>query len=213
MKKINFCFFSIPALAAGMFITCTALNEQAVFQYARAKEMYAQGRFSETSDLLSETKKFAPALALRAKAEYFAGDLDKAELSCRKAMRYRPTALEAKLYLARVLRDKGDMGQAEKLTMDLLSDNPQDVRILRFASAVARQQGKAQEARLFLDQAAELSAESALVLLDRAQLHWAAGRGSEALEDLDRARAMLPWDTPLVKSIARLESSIREAVR
>jgi tetratricopeptide (TPR) repeat protein len=194
----------------GMAVSCNAPpDEQTLHQYARAKEMYAQGRFAETTNLLEDAKKFGPALTLRGKAEYFSGDLDKAELSCRRAMRYQPAAFEAKLYLARVLREKGETQDAEKLAFGLLSDNPYDVRALRFASALANQQGRTYEARALLDQAAELSAESAMVLLDRARLHWQAGRSAEALEDLERAQAILPWDTPLVKSIEQLESVIR----
>ena len=211
MKKM---FLSgCPVIIAVFFVSCSAVDEQTLFQYARAREMYAQGRFAEASELLKETKTFAPALSLRAKSEYFSGDLDKAELLCRRAVRYRPTAFETKLYLARVLREKGDTQNAEKLAFDLLADNPADVRTLRFASALAQQQGKIHEAQVLLDQAAELSAENAMVLLERARLHWVAGRSAQALEDLNRANAMLPWDTPLARSIEQLESLIREAVQ
>ena len=85
--------------------------------------------------------------------------------------------------------------------------------MLRFASNLALERGKTGEAAALLDQAAELSAESALVLLDRARLHWTAGRGVEALEDLSRAKAMLPWETPLARSVEYLETSIKEALQ
>jgi len=206
---------AIAVLFSGVLLSCKAsdkaADEQTLIQYARAGELYRQGRFADTSELLADIKKFPPALSLRGKAEYFSGDLDKAELYCRKAVRYRPTAFEAKLYLARVLSEKGEIKEAEKLAFNLLADNPNDIRTLRFASALAKQQGKLHEAQSLLDQAAELSAESAMVLLERARMHWAAGRSEQALEDLQRANAMLPWDTPLAKSIAQLESVIQEA--
>jgi hypothetical protein len=68
-----------------------------------------------------------------------------------------------------------------------------------------------------LDKAVEFSAESALALLDRARLYWISGRGNEAalhtaLDDLSRARAMLPWDTPLSRSISNLEKTIKEGM-
>jgi hypothetical protein len=65
---------------------------------------------------------------------------------------------------------------------------------------------------IFLDRASEFSAESAMVLLDRARLRWIAGNSNEALEDLSRARAMLPWDTPLLRSILNLENIIKGAL-
>jgi len=205
-------FFVLCFIFGVLFLnSCNALNEQTLLLYARAKEQYANGRFSETSELLSQANRFVPALTLRGKAEYFSGDLGKAELSCRRAVKYRPQAFEAKLYLARILREKGETQNAEKIIFDLLSDNPNDIRTLRFASALAHQQGKIQEARIFLDQAAELSAESAMVLFDRARMHWEAGRSTQALEDLCRSRAILPWDTALAKSIENLELLIQDA--
>jgi tetratricopeptide (TPR) repeat protein len=211
MKKPHLWYCAV--CAAAVLLSCKAVDEQTLIQYARAGDLYRQGRFADTSELLAGVKKFPPALSLRGKAEYFSGDLDKAELYCRRAVRYRPTAFEAKLYLARILREKGDVQGAEKLAFDLLADNPYEIRTLRFAAALARQQGKLHEAQSLLDQAAELSAESAMVLLERARMHWTAGRSEQALEDLERANAMLPWDTPLAKSIKQLESIIMEATQ
>jgi tetratricopeptide (TPR) repeat protein len=190
-------------------------NKEAVHLYVLASQAYAQGKFSETSELLWQrrmNKKFPPALLLRAKAEYFSGDLENAEKSCRKLLKIRPSAHEGKLYLARILREKGDTGGALKLTESLLADNPQDIRALRLAAEISSESGKFDDTAAFLDRAAELSAESAMVLLDRARLRWVAGRKSEALEDLSRAKAMLPWDTPLLRSIINLENTIKESL-
>jgi len=180
--------------------------------YILASEVYAQGRLQEVSEILQAQSKFAPALILRAKAEYFSGNLEKAEKSCRRALKLRPSSFEAALYLARILRDSGDLAGAQELTEILLTDNPQDIRALRLASEIAFVNGKYDEAVLFLDRAAEFSAESAMVLLDRARLSWIAGKGGQALEDLSRAKAMLPWDTPLMRSIINLETTIKGAI-
>jgi tetratricopeptide (TPR) repeat protein len=177
--------------------------------YVRASDAYAQGRFAEAAELLHKQNKFPPALILRAKAEYFFDDLDKAEKSCRRAIKLRPSSLEANLYLARILREKGDPAGAETAIESLLADNPQDIRALRFAAELASDTGKFDEAAIFLDRAAEFSAESAMVLLDRARLRWTAGKSKEALEDLSRAKAMLPWNTPLLRSISNLEKTIK----
>jgi len=194
-------------------VSCAvAADKETLRLYSNASQAYAQGRLDETMDILDGVKKFPPALVLRAKAEYFSGDLQKAEKSCREAIKHRPSAFEAKLYLARILHEKGDLPQAIQLAESLLADNPQDFRSLRLASELALETGKGEEAAALLDKAAELSAECALVLLDRARQRWVAGKGADALEDLGRARAMLPWDTPLVRSIEHLETRIREAL-
>jgi len=187
-------------------------DKETIRIYARASEAYAQGRFGETTDILYSVKKFPPALMLRTKAEYFAGDFENAEKSCRKLLRIRPSSYEAKLYLVRILREKNEKKAAVKLVEALLTDNPQDIRTLRLAAELAADEGKNDDAAVLLDKAAELSAESAMVLLDRARMRWVAGRAPEALEDLSRARAMLPWDTPLLRAIINLENTIKEAI-
>ncbi|MDR2965857.1 MAG: tetratricopeptide repeat protein [Treponema sp.] len=201
-----FCFLFVFSCAK--FSGEKTPDTETVRLYAHASSAYAAGRFTETAEILNGQKKFVPALVLRAKAEYFSENLDKAEASCKKALKLRPSSFEAKLFLARVLREKEDLPGAVKLTESLLADNPQDIRALRLASNLANENGKTEEAAAFLDRAAEFSAESALVLLDRARLKWAAGKGPEALEDLSRAKAMLPWDTPLLRSITNLENII-----
>ena len=211
-KKTSRCIlFFCMAAAMMIFFACkNSADEKTLMQYTRAKDLYAQGRFSESSKMLKETLHFAPALSLRAKAEYFSGDLDNAEKFFRRAIKKRSTAFEAKLYLARIYREKGEMQKAEKIAYDLLSDNPFDLRTLYFASGLAKEQGKIREAQVLLNQAAELSADSAMVLFERANMHWQAGRTSQAKEDLKRANAMLPWDTPLAKSIKQLELLLEE---
>jgi len=187
-------------------------DEETVRLYAYASQAYASGKFEETVEILREEKKFQPALTLRAKAEYFSGDLESAEKTCRKALKLRSSSVETKLYMVRILREKGDLQGAVQLTESLLADNPQDIRALRLAAELAFEREKNDEAAIFLDRAAEFSAESAMVLLDRARLRWTAGRGMEALEDLGRARAMLPWDTPLLGAIGNLEKLIKEVM-
>jgi len=185
-------------------------DEKTVRVYVRASEAYAQGKFAETIEILRGEKNFPPALLLRAKAEFFSGDLESAEKTCVRAIKLRPSFFESKLYLARILREKDDLPGALQLAESLIADNPQDIRALRFAADIAVETGKYDEAAALLDKAAEFSAESAMVLLDRARLRWAAGKGDGALEDLSRARAMLPWDTPLLRSILNLEKTIKE---
>lgn len=63
-------------------------------------------------------------------------------------------------------------------------------------------------AAAFLDRAVEAAAESALVFIDRARLRWIRGNNEGALEDLRRAKDLLPWATPMIRSIENLEKTI-----
>jgi len=198
-------------LSCFIFTSCIKTpDKETLLLYKRASQAYSQGQFIYVSEILGKTNNFPPALILRAKAEYFSGDLEKAEKTFRRAVKLQPSSLEANLYLARILREKGDPAGAVKITEALLADNPQDIRSLRFAAALAAETGKFDEAIFLLDRVSEYSAESAMALLDRARLSWIAGRSEDALEDLSRAKAILPWDTPLLRSISNLENIITE---
>ena len=210
IAKIIIGIFAAASIAA---VACNGkASDEDVRLYANALELYGGGQFSETAELLSEVK-FPPALTLRAKAEYFQGDLERAENSSRQAAKLQPAYFESKFILARVLRDRGEYEKARQVTEDLLANNPNDIRLLRFAATLASDRGEAVRAAVLLDKAAELSAEGAMVLLDRARLRWIAGNGEAALEDLSRAEAMLPANTPVSRAINQLEKRITEAMQ
>jgi tetratricopeptide (TPR) repeat protein len=210
MRRYVFIF-----LLTGFFISCTAPNEKTLYQYVKAQGLYSEGRFAETAKFLEDIKPFHPGMVLRGKAQYFGGDLSLAEKTLRRALRMRSSSVEARIYLVRILREQKKNSEAEKILESILADDPANIRALRMAADFANEKGangKA-ESLAFLDRAAEAGAETALVYVDRAKIRWIMGKGKPALEDLDRAKAMLPWDTPLVKSIENLESVIKEALR
>jgi tetratricopeptide (TPR) repeat protein len=202
------------ALPALLLLSCAGkeADEETLLLYTRAAGLYGEGRFSETAALLSDSKEFFPALLLRGKAEFLSGNDEAAEKSLRRALALRQGSADAALSLARLLREKGRAAEAEALVEGVLGEDPQNIRALRLGADLAREKGPAGEAdaAVFLNRAAEASSEAALVFLDRARLRWAGGKGAEALEDLQRARALLPDGIPLVKSIEKLESVILE---
>jgi predicted Zn-dependent protease len=191
------------------------VDEDTLLLYARSEAAYEEGRFEEPISLLSGIRSFPPALVLRGKAEYFSGDAKAAEGSFRRALRLRPSSVEASLFLARLLREKDQGEAAEGIIRSLLEDDPVNIRALRLGAEIYREKGPAGEgtAAALLDRAVEASAETALVFLDRARLRWIGGNGEGALRDLLSAKSLLPWDTPLFRSIEHLESAIREAQR
>lgn len=207
-------FFTLPALFLILSCAPSGPDEETLLRYARASAAYGEGRFAEAARMLGGIRSFPPALVLRGKAEYFSGDGKAAEGSLRRALALRPAGAEASLYLARVLREAGKVQEAGALLEAVLGDDPSDIRALRLAAELSRDGGPAgaAEAAAFLDRAVEAASEAALVFLDRARIRWIAGNGKGALEDLKNARTLLPWDTPLVKSIGTLESVIMEVM-
>ena len=204
-----FCFLAALSCAP------SAPDDEALLLYARSKNVYREGRFAETARMLAGERRFAPALVLRGKAEYLSGDFDAAEKSLKRALALKPHDAEASLFLARLSRESGDAKEAQRLVEKMLENNPADIRTLRLAAGLALERGVAGEAAsaALLDRAVEASAESALVFLDRSRLRWSGGNRAGALEDLRRARALLPADSPVVKAVDVLESIISEALR
>jgi predicted Zn-dependent protease len=209
---------SVPLILLGLLISsCNSrrVDDETLLLYARSEAAYGEGRFEELIPLLAGIRSFTPALVLRGKAEYFSGDAQAAEGSFRRALSLRPSSVEAALYLARLLREKDEPEEAERIIKTLLGDDPGNIRALRLGAELYREKGPPGEeaAAALLDRAVEASAETALVFLDRARLRWIGGNGEGALLDLQSAKSLLPWDTPLLRSIEHLESAIQEAQR
>ncbi|AEF81839.1 tetratricopeptide repeat protein [Leadbettera azotonutricia] len=188
-------------------------SEDDLLLYARASSVYQEARYAEAAELLSKIEGFSPALTLKGKALFFSGDDGAAEKCLRRALRLYPNGAEAGIYLARLLREKGETEEALKLTENMLSGDPQNVRALRLASELAKDRGPSGEASAsaFLDRAIEASVETSLVFLDRAKLRWTNGNRQGAMEDLKKARELLPYDSPLMRSIKTIESAISNA--
>jgi tetratricopeptide (TPR) repeat protein len=92
-----------------LFASCAKADTETIRLYAFAEAAYSQGRFFDVIEILHKENNFPPSLILRTKAEYFFGDLEAAEKTCRRAIKLRPSSIEANLYLARILRDTGDI--------------------------------------------------------------------------------------------------------
>ena len=186
--------------------------EASALAYTRAQAVYREGRFTEAAKMLGGEKKFAPALVLRGKAEYLSGDVASAGISLKKALALKPHDVDALLFLARVCRENGTPGEAQKLADKILGDNPHEIRALRFAADLARERGVSGEAAAaaLLDKAVETLSEASLVFLDRARLRWTGGNSAGALEDLSRAKALLPEHSPVLRGIESFEAIIRE---
>ena len=204
----------MPALFCLWMVSCFSPNadDESLMLYVRSLDVYREGRFSEAALMLKGEAKFIPSLVLRGKAEYLSGDLTNARKTLERALNLRSHDLEASLFLVRVFRETGESGEAQKLMDKILEANSMDIRALRLAAELAHDRGISGEAAAaaLLDRAVEASAEAALVFLDRARLRWAGGNRSGALDDLGRAKVLLPYDSPVIRAVETLESIIRE---
>ena len=191
-------------------------DDETLILYARAQSVYAEGRFKEAAAMLDSgrsLKKFVPALVLRGKALYFAGDLDGARFVFNKALKLRPSQTESSVYLARIYREQNDEETALSIVENMLADDPSNIRALRLAAQIASGRTGPGEpgASAYLNRAAEAAGETSLVLLDRARLRWREGRGAEALRDLHGAKGLIPVQNPIYRTIENLEAVIAQA--
>jgi tetratricopeptide (TPR) repeat protein len=179
-------------------------------RYAKARAVYAEGRFAEAAALLLPLKSFPQALTLRGKALYFQGRLEEAEKALTRARKLRPSSFEAGLYLARLKSEGGDNEGARTLVESLLADDSENVRALRYASELAFLQERPGDGFAFLERAAGTGGELALVFLDRARFRWIRGDGKSALEDLEKASLLAGEKSLLGRTIAGLQKTIKE---
>lgn len=217
MKKNNgFLLILLIIIVSLLFSACRQKqpNEETLRQYSRASAAYSEGRFSEAAEMLESLASFPPALVLRGKALYFSDQGDEAEKSLRKALSIRPSSTEASIYLVRILKEHGKLEEAESIVTSLISDDPSDIRAFRLAAELSFLKGPAGESQgtVYLDKAIEASTEAALAFLDRARHRWVSGNGNGALSDLRAAKALVPANSALSRSIVTLERTIVEAL-
>jgi tetratricopeptide (TPR) repeat protein len=190
--------------------SCGISDSGEALRYAKARSVYAQGRFSEAAELLLPLKSFPPALTLRGKALYFQGRLSEAEKVLAGARRLRPSSLEAGLYLARLRGEQGDHEGASAIVEGLMADDSENIRVLRYAAELAFLRERPGDGIAFLERAAEAGEELALVFLDRARFRWVRGDAGGALGDLEKAGVLAGDEGLLGRNIARLKKTIEE---
>jgi tetratricopeptide (TPR) repeat protein len=223
MKKHNLSRNRSRILSAALFaitLACAAcrspatVSEAQLLLYTRAKSLYDAGDFAGTIQLL-EKEKWPQAMVLRGKAFFFSDDGENAEKQFRAVLKKRPSAVEASIYLARILREKGEGEAAMQMVNEIISDDPQNVRALRLAAELQKDKGPeySAEALAYLDRAVDSSMETAMAILERARYKWIMGKDNEALADLAGAKALFPPDTPVTKVVDNLQATIQEFLR
>jgi tetratricopeptide (TPR) repeat protein len=198
-----------------LIVSCAEkpVDDDTLLIYARSVSLYNTGNFSGTVSLLNDAdavKKmdgFVPAIVLNGKSEYFLGNLDSAEKYFKRAIKLRPSQKESSVYLARILREKGDVNGAKKIVEKLLADDPADVSVLRFASELTKDDSSVSLS--YLNRAASAGEESALVLLERARRNWVLGKTKDALSDINGAKALAGFESPLFRAIENLEKTVK----
>jgi tetratricopeptide (TPR) repeat protein len=217
--KSIFCVFAFASITSGLS-SCAlkTVDDKTLLLYARARNLYEDGRFAETIAALSRENAgtkidfFVPALVLRGKAEFFSGNVAGAEKTFRRVLYLRPAQIESSLYLAVVLRETGRDSAAKKIIEGLLADDSANIRALRLAAGLNATGGGGEigTSIAFLDRAVAVCEEVALVFLDRARLLWIDGNRAEALSDLSRAKALAQDSGELLRVINSLENTIVE---
>lgn len=211
--------------AAGMALVlalhasgCSAgADGRAALAYTKAVVAYGQGSFDIAARLaeesLSADRRFLPALVLRGKLAYFAGDDNTALAVLRRAVRNSPGAGEALLWLARAFRATGKTDDAIRACERLLASDPNSIAALRMAAGLALDAGDVGAAMAYLNRAADAAAEAGMVFADRAALRWAAADAAGALADIEAALLCLPADSAAQGAAGSLAARIREAAQ
>ncbi len=149
-----------PILVAAVLLTCCWTAAQAAITpqiEAQASQLMSEGKAAEAYTLLR--RHHTPVNAgpqqwfILGLAAYRARDLANAESAFRQTLARDPSSQRAKLELARVLQERGNNSEAERLFLDVRSQNPPAqvaANIDRFLSMMQNrdQQGHAYRARV-----------------------------------------------------------------
>jgi tetratricopeptide (TPR) repeat protein len=183
-------------------------KESVVRVYLHAVGTYDSGRLEaarlEAAKVLSLDSDFFPALMLAGKIAYFLDDDADAILYFERGTAGSPKGGEAALWLARAYRNAGRSADAKKTCEMLLSSDPSNPSVLRFASTLALDGKDVSAALVYLNRAIASAAETGLAFTDRAALRWAAGDRPGTLADLDSAMILLPHDSSAHKAASEL---------
>lgn len=215
LRRYYFLFVVIPLVLLGAlvgartFFTETEASPELLRRYSRLLTAYSAGRFDTVAEESQSLGSFFPALILQGKALFFLGKIDEAEGVFTQALQRRPHNVEGILFLARIWGEQGQGARAQGLLERILTEDPENVRALHLASTL----GGADAEGPLLDRAAQALSEGALVFIDRGRFRWRRGDGDGALADLRTARALLPSQSSIQKSIGALESIIQGASR
>lgn len=127
-------------------------------------------------------------------------------------VRQHPDDVEARLWLARLLRRAGTNDLAETEFRRALGQAPDHPDALTGLAMLLNARGAYDEASALLDRAEKLAPQSAEILMARGQGCWLSGRGSEAEAYYARARALSPNDSDIQRGLEHVRRLNRHRV-
>jgi tetratricopeptide (TPR) repeat protein len=184
----------------------TVLSPDQFIVYGKALDLYNQGRYLEAAEGTASLSRTYPGLLLRGKALFFASCYEEAVGYLSKALKRRPSSVEARLYLAYCYRSLGKDKQAREIAEELLADDSSNIRAYRLLLDLSEPgPGRTR----LLEQALEATEEAAFLFIERGRDRWIRGDGPGALADLGAARTLLNSSSLLIGPLAALEKTIR----
>lgn len=162
------------------------------------------------SRVTQQNPRFSQARFMKAKSLYLLNRPTEAEKELKALVGQTPRYHEAQIWLARIMAQQGQTAEAEDLVAGLLSLDSQDARLLYIMAQVKTDQGKLQDAIVYLEKAGATEEELARVHLDLGSLYYRFGLDDKARAELDRVLLLLPATSPLQKPVTDLLSRIKQ---
>jgi len=133
---------------------------------------------------------------------------DRAIEAFQEALKRLPGHPESRIGLADALLKSHHPGEAESTLTGLLSERPNDPRVLTLAAHLAVEMGRDQDAARYLQQTLALDPNHQDALILHARLQFRSGRPHEALADAERAAALEPSDLAALNLLGSIQSSL-----
>ncbi len=187
---------------------------EALKQYMQAEDFYVRGQVEAALAVFARVARqyprFPQARFMEAKSLYLLNRSAEAEAALKDLVRREPRYHEAQIWLARIMVQRGETADAEKLIAGLLSLDSQDARLLSLMAQVKTDQGKLQEAIVYLEKAGATEEELARVHLDLGSIYHRFGMEDKARSELTRVLLLLPESSPLRKPVTELLGRIQK---
>ena len=181
--------------------------------YAQALLDYSQGKHTQARDSLQKVLKAAPehmpSVLLAGAVELNLGGLEQAEMNLRKYLQSNPDSLYARKLLAQTLLKNAQPREAVDVLAPTLEKNADDPQLLALAGQSYMQARDFGKAEGYLQKAAALAPDVAVVRTSLGMARLSQGQNDNAIAELQRATELDPKSPAALIALIQAEAELK----
>lgn len=182
--------------------------------YAQALLDYSQGKHAAARDSLQKVLKAAPehmpSVLLAGAVELNLGSLEQAEMNLRKYLQSNPDSLYARKLLAQTLLKNSQPREAADVLAPTLDKNANDPQLLALAGQSYMQARDFGKAEGYLQKAAALAPDVAVVRTSLGMARLSQGQNDNAIAELQRATELDPKSPAALIALVQAQAQLKD---